>query len=452
MENKIVHGFNGVVYSAGSGNVYQTVDKKATKETVVTADKSNESGELIQWGTDNLFPQNILKAIRKNTIIGPTLKRQAEFAYDEIIYGLEDDEGNFKRVKDDKVEAFFKRTRIHRYAISALRAFYYWYFAVPELVLTKDKKEVYSIRCHRTAHFRFEKQGADGLIKNGYINADWETVTDPTDKKYVTKVPLINPFEDPQMVKSGSDSKFIYPLAYPTEDELFYPLVDWNTARESGWLDVAQSIPKFKKALFKNQITMKYLVQVPSWWWDWKHPGFEKFGEKKRQEVVDMEVDKFEKFMSGEDNAGKSMFVSYVSDPKYQQKYEGWSIEAIDNKLKDGIYIEDSNEASSHLLYALGMDPTIIGAMPGSKLGSGSGSDKRVAFNIYLNTVKAHQDLVLEPLTWIAQYNEWPDYKFKFKNQLESNSDVSPPTQPSKSALTETEEEDTLNEPNQQAS
>jgi hypothetical protein len=451
MAKNFIPGVNDVVYSKGTGNIFQTVEKKALKEPKVSADKSNESGDLIQWGPDNLFPQNILKDIRTNTIIGPTLKRQAEIAYDDIIYGTEDENGNFKRVIDEKVEAFFRRSHINRYSISALRAFYFFYLAVPELILTKDKKEVYSIRCDRTAHFRFMKQNNMGIITHGYMNADWESHSSLEDSEYVTKIPLINIYDDPASLKDGSEFKYIYPLAYPTEDEKFYPLVDWNSARTSGWLDVAQSIPLFKKALFKNQITMKYLIQVPSWWWEWKYPGFEKFGEKLRKETIEFEADKFEKFTKGEDNTGNSLMVTFISDPKYQKEYKGWTVEAIDNKLKDGIYIEDSNEASSHLLYALSMDPTLIGAMPGSKLGSGSGSDKRVAFNIYINTIKPHQDLILEPLPWIGEYNGWTPYKYKFKNQLESNSDVSPATQPSKSALNENEE-DPMTEPNQQAS
>lgn len=449
MEGNLIEGNSlAVVYSKSSGNVYQTVGKsgagKPHTSLLVPDYKSNVLGDIVPWGPDNTFPQRVLKEIRKNTIIGPTLKKQAEFAYDEIIYGIEeevDGEMKFVRKKDPRVEAFFRRSLINRYAISGLRSFYYWYFAVPEIVLTADRSEVYSIRTQKTPHFRFQKQDNQGRINHGYLCADWESVNSENDKQYVSKVPLIDIYADPLELKEGKDFKYIYPLAYPTEDEIFYPLVDWNTARESGWLEVAQSIPKFKKALFKNQITMKYLIQVPSWWWEWKYSGFDQKPDKERREIMDHEVDKFEKFAKGEENAGSSMMVSFVSDPRYNKEYQGWKIEAIDNKIKDGIYIEDSNEASSHLLYALSMDPSIIGSQPGSKLGAGSGSDKRVAFNIYIDTVKAHQDLILEPFRWIAEYNGWEPYIFKFKNALDPATDV----------RAEQASKNPLNEPNQQA-
>ncbi|WP_057935860.1 hypothetical protein [Algoriphagus resistens] len=431
-----------VLYSKATGNVFQTVDSKAHNPIKVPVQKSNATSEIVPWGIDNCFPQRVLREIRKNTIIGPTLQKKAEIAYDEIVYGfekpaVEGGEPTFIRAYDEKVEAFFQRSKIHRYGIESLRNFYHFYFAVPRLIFTADHSEVYSISCYKTAHFRFQKPDKSGFIQNGFVCADWETIQS-TESEYVETIPLIDIYADPEMYKDTNKFKYIYPLAYPTEDEVHYPLVDWNSARESGWLDVAQSIPKFKKALMKNQITLKNLIQVPSWWWEWKHPGFAKMTPEKRKEIMDLEIDNFEKFFKGDDNAGASMMVTFISDPAHQKEYQGWKVEAVDNKIKDGMYIEDSNEASSHLLYALSMDPAIIGSQPGSKLGAGSGSDKRVAFNIYVDTIKAHQDLILEPLTWIGQYNGWPNFKYKFKNSLNASGFAVPP---SKSPMVEPQQQ-----------
>ncbi len=446
MSNLIEGNGLGVVYSKASGNIYQTTQKKAHQFPKVPSDKSNVSSEIVQWGTDNLFPQRVLKEIRKNTIIGPTLKKQAEIAYDEIIYGFDEDDGKgnvrFRRVIDPKVEAFFKRSHIHRYYLEALRNFYFFYFATPRLIFTADRSEVYSLTCYKTSHFRFAKPDKSGHIPNGFICADWETVTS-TKSEYVESLPLIDIYADPEMYREDNKFKYIYPLAYPTEDEIHYPLVDWNGARESGWLEVAQSIPKFKKALMENQISLKNLIQVPSWWWEWRHPGFDKMDDKKRMEIMDLEVDRFEKFAKGDDQAGSSMMVTFISDPKHQKEYQGWKIDAIDNKIKDGLYIEDSNEAASHLLYSLGMDPAIIGSQPGTKMGAGSGSDKRVAFNIYVDTIRAHHHLLLEPLSWIAAYNKWEPYKFKSRNALNASSSAAADLPPSKNPISE---------PSQQAS
>jgi hypothetical protein len=123
--------------------------------------------------------------------------------------------------------------------------------------------------------------------------------------------------------------------------------------------------------------------------------------------------------MAGAENTGNSLMVTFSSNPQLQKEYPGWKITAIDNKIRDGIYIEDSQEASSHLLFALAVDPTLIGSAPGKGMGAGSGSDKQAAFNQYISLCQAHADIILEPLHFIRDYNGWdPRLTFKFKREI----------------------------------
>jgi len=66
----------------------------------------------------------------------------------------------------------------------------------------------------------------------------------------------------------------------------------------------------------------------------------------------------------------------------------------------------------------LDLDPTLVGDSPGKNMGSGSGSDKRVAFNAKVALLNPHRELLLEPLYFIAEYNGWkakyPRLEFKF--------------------------------------
>jgi hypothetical protein len=442
MDN-FIHANNGVVYSKSSTAAYKTGVKVGHTSPILSDQKSDAMGDMVPWGADNLFPQRILKESRKNTIVGTTLDKQARIAYSEIEYGYKKVENGvevFERVIDPKVEAFLRRSKINRFTIAAYRSLYWFYNLFPELRLTADRSEVYSIKLPNTSFCRYGKQNSKGEVESLYICADWETVRGVDDPS-VSKVPVIPIYEDPESIKERKDSwLYIYPISYPTENEVFYSLTDWNSLRLSGWLEVAQAIPQFKKALFENQITIKYIVEVPTWWWNWKYPGFDGFTTEKKQELMDYELDKFETWMKGNDNAGNSMLVTVLSDPQRQIEYKGWDIKPVDNKIKDGIYIEDSNEASSHLLYALGIDPAIIGSQPGTKMGGGGGSDKRVAINIYTENILAHQDIILEVFYWISEYNKWPYNCWRFKNSRAMGTEGTPPSK------------DPLKEPQQQAS
>lgn len=398
----------GVAYSEITSAVV-TTNALPTRPRV-SDENSQLEGKVVPWGDDNLFPQNVLKECRKNTIIGTTLDKQARIAIEGgIAYGnkvLKDGKVVFEEVIDQRVEAFLRRSQATLYQVSAYRNFYWFYNCFPELILSKDRKQIVTLKNQKTAYCRWGAQNSNGVVERCYISAQWEDVL-PSNLKGVAQLPVIDIYADPKELQSGKASNYIYPISYPTEDESFYSLTDWNSLRESGWLEVAQAIPEFKKMLFKNQLNIKYHIEISSHWWNWRYPGFDTFKEKKKKELMALELKNFEEKMKGNDQAGNSIMTSFFSDPAFSKEYAGWRINTIDNKIKDGIYNQDSNEASSHLLYAIGMDSSLIGVQPGAKIGAGSGSDKRVAFNIYSDLIKPHQQIVLAPFHFIAEYNDW---------------------------------------------
>jgi len=294
------------------------------------------------------------------------------------------------------------------------------------LVLSKDRSKIVSIASQRPEYCRYAQQQETGEIKNVLINANWDTGEQGRDKVYTTRVPMINPYNDPVdfLRERKQGYKFIYPVNDPSPGTTFYQEAEWHTAIHSGWFDVAQSVPEFKKHLFENQVTIKYMIEVSTWWWNWKYPGFDEFTTEKKQELMQKELDRFESFMSGKTNSGNSLMVTIKNDPQFTKEFSGWKITPVDNKLKDGIYIEDSQEASSHIMFALGVHPTLIGNTPGTKMGAGSGSDQRVAFNNHILMQKPHQDMILEPLEFIRDYNGWdPNIQFWFRNYFQATLD-----------------------------
>ena len=169
----------------------------------------------------------------------------------------------------------------------------------------------------------------------------------------------------------------------------------------------------------KNQISIKYHVQVPEYYWLFKYENWKTLKAQERKDLMATELATFNNFLQGEDNSGKSIMTVAKFNEIKGELYPGWKIEAIDDKIQDGKYIEDSQEASSQMLYMLGVDGTLIGNAPGKGMGAGSGSDKRIAFNVYISLCTSHQDLILEPLAFIRDYNGWdPALEFRFANTL----------------------------------
>lgn len=392
--------------------------------TIVVPDRP-----VAYWGHDNLFPQNVVRDIEKSTVIGPTLDLKVRALYGGgLVYGHEviDADGNerFVRKKYPEIEAFFRRSNIKRYLLEATSDFYHFYNAFPELLLTADRSQVAAISAQEATFCRWSRQNENtGLTDWCLISGNWEYDLQGLKAKYVK---AINPYWDSvNEVKNDKYFKYIYPISYPTPNKVQYQLAHWNAVRTSGWMDVANYIPEFKSKLFENQISLKYHIRINVDYWKWKYEGeWENFTSEEKIAKRKAELQAIETVLMGQKNAGKTISSPYWVDADGKEHYY-WDIIAIDDKIQNGIYIEDSQEATSHLMFALGVDPVLPGHTPGSKMNNGGGSEKMIAFNIYLSLCEAHRDCILEPLYFIRDYNGWdPELVFKFKNNIVNTVDA----------------------------
>ncbi|MDJ0367289.1 hypothetical protein QMK33_19245 [Hymenobacter sp. H14-R3] len=407
-------------------------------------DKTTASGVLAPWGPGNDFPQVIMAEIGKSTILGPVLDWKTRAVYGKgIIYGKvtgykPDGSEIFQRQKDPLVEAFFKASKMHRYGKEGIQGLMYFANSFPELVISNDRSLITSLCIQDAAFCRYSAQQAGQAVPQWvYISANWPAAQ-PGDS-YTYQVPVLDPYHDPveALRNDRRGFKYIYPLSLPSPGQALYQLAAWNPIRKSGWLDVAQAIPEFKKQLFINQLSIKYLIEVDIRYWEWKYPSWKEKKEGERKSIIAEELDAFERTMSGTAGAGKSIMTVTMPDPQNPGgTIKVFTVTAIDDKIKSGLYVEDSQEASSHIYTSLQVDPTLSGISPGKGMGAGSGSDKRVAFNAFIATHSFHQDLILEVLYFIRDYNGWdPDLEFRFLNPQINTADA--PTEVANSSSTD---------------
>ena len=399
-------------------------DAPAVKHTEPVAFNININDVAI-WGDDNQFPQNVIADADLSTLIGSTIGWKVSalygggFQYGKLKY---DDNGNetFIPVNNDKVvNQWMRMTNINRYLRESLTNYYHFYNAFPKLTKSRDGKTIAMIQNVDASFCRWQKQNqTNGLIENCFVSARWALGGYFGDRQ---TIPVIDPYYDPVYnIKNRSELQFIYPLSYPTPGKTYYSIAPWNTFRTSKWFDVLKSIPIFKESIMDNQATIKYHVEVAEWWWKMKYPEWDSLASTPdvRRALMKKELENFEAIMTGAQNAGKILMSSMKLDTILGKEYSGWKITELGSKIQSGTYIEDSREASSHALYAFEVDGTLIGSTPGNGLGAGSGSDKRVAWNLYVNKMQIHEDLIMEPLYFIRDYNGWDaDYVFRFKKQ-----------------------------------
>jgi hypothetical protein len=382
----------------------------ASKNTI-SVPKDSTTGKWSNWGDDNLFPQNVLTDLEKNSIALRALEKRKNVHFGRGILPYKDIDGEKVFIKDIEVVDFFKINKINYnwpFLIGSLETFAN---AWTEMILNKEKTKINKIYIKDPAYCRWEKMDSNGRINNAFYSADWSNGS-------VERIPIPN--YDPIKIKSNNtyaDGNFVYPVFYRSFNKSYYHLAVWNGVRENSWMQIANNVPALKLAIMKNQMTIKYHIEIPNDYFTSRFPT-PNYTKEQQEAERQKKIDELNDFLTNVENSGKA-FVSFsFFDKNFKTEFPGWKINVIDNKLKDDAYLPDSQAANSEILFALGVDPTLIGGsgIPGgNKIGAGSGSDKREAFwqlNAEMGTYRA---VSLEPLYFIRDFNGWdPEIQFDY--------------------------------------
>jgi len=376
-------------------------------------------GVVAAWGENNLYPQSRMELIEKDTELPSLLDFKARMLVGKGVMVFKHagytDDGQELLVPapndNEDAMAFLMKRSTKRWLREASVDLNHFFNIFPEFITSLRHNIITDIYHQEATDCRWEEMDESGVIRQCWINADWENYK----SRYTVVRPVIEKDAPDVMARMKAaapreNHNFIYPVSYPTPGRKYYQLPHHDGFFESGWYDVAQAIPEFKKYLMQNQMQIKYHVEIDEAWWEKRYPGFFEKPVDEQKQLMNTELQRFNDFLTGAKKAGKTL-MSFMNWDKDAQSHRGyWKITELKDQQKDGKYIEDSREASMHKLRALGLDPTIAGMGPGrDNASAGSGSDKWAAIKMYLAGLHAMRETLLEPLEFIFEYNGWKE-------------------------------------------
>lgn len=413
--------------------------------------------EVAPWGEDNRFPQHISDQLDYCGVAKSALAWKAQALWGQGLYWGKvidyDDKGNeiFKIAKPGEhpdVEQFMRDNgRLYRYFLEFNLDWVTYANCFPELVFSRDGKKVKRLVHQESCDARFKQMDNRGRIQWVYLSKLWGGISDQfvkfnknkalagfkgstlqpriVDNKYVLQrraIDMYNPLEDTKAAVAEGHRNMILPVNFPSTNKTYYQLAYWDGARLSGWLEIAAKIPAMLKAIYKKAFNIKYHIQIPENYWSkrfgaeaWTALKPEEQEEKRRELLAQMD-----KFLSGEENAHKA-FISFFDVDRDGKESGAIKINVIDNKSTVEKDLLASGAANSELLFAMQINPNMIGAgMPGGIYsGNQGGSNIREGFLVYASLLHLERQLILEPLRLIQQYNEWdPDLEWRIKDTV----------------------------------
>lgn len=405
-----------IAYSAEAQAIF---DFKPSKEIFVNKHSpsvvSVGKTKIAPWGEDNLLPNNVVSKVDDNEVVGANILFNIQAAYGNGIVPMKRiKEGNdirYVECDDKEVLAFFEDNDINNFFLEQITDMVYFFNVFPELIVNNKGDKIVSLKSLEALNSRWGIDNGRGITEHYY--ADW--ADNKSKSKAVRTSALDTRFtnDDITTLVEKGERRFVLKLSMPTPGRNYYARPYWYSIFKSGWYDIARLIPTFKKAIIKNNMSVRYIVYISESYWDevCRRDNLGHSDVEKRKEAIDNASKKIIDFLSNESSQGGALLSTAKFTPSgnsvFEDKYI--RIETVDSKMKDGEFIDDTEQANNIMSYALGVHPSLNGATPGKTSGSLGGSDKRELMMIKQATMRPFRDQLLKTLYIIKKFNGWDE-------------------------------------------
>jgi hypothetical protein len=303
-------------------------------------------------------------------------------------------------------------------------------------MLTRDRKKIGRIKRQDMSQVRFGKRNKNtGEIESIFISSNWKEEGSNTAKNnmYIKEVPLLmHNFEIEDLKSRKNELEFAILNQYSLQGRRYYALPSWWPAYK--WIKIAQSIPDMKAAMFKNQMQIKYLIEINETYWTKADDKFSGYTISKKQEIKKKFRDQLNDYLTGANNVYKSIVIDSFFDNIDKKIIPYINITVIDDKYKDGQLLPDSAAADKHIMFSLMFNPALMGANllgDGASGGAGSGSDIREAYLVQIMILEPERRMISKVFNLVKHYNGWDkQIQFRFPNQMLTTMDTGKQTAP----------------------
>lgn len=387
------------------------------------------------WGNSDQLPKDIMCKIDAVPIAKAALKRKREMIFGKgLAYfrknDIQDGDTEVKRAYIPEVEEFLQKNYVTtKYLGAAINEYLMFANSFTEMVFSRDRSKVTNLQLMTAPFCRLSKQNKrtfniDYLLYHAKFVREYGAY--PTDEE-IRLIPLMRLFDEERFLQNLRGWKVAWHSYFPSPGKTYYAVPDWiGLVKEDGWLDVSANVPKIVSSMQKNQVSLKYQINIPMSYFTNRYPEWSNYTAEEREKKIREHDKKIEDYLTGSENWYKSI-THYFTEDEITGKATGKvEIIAIDDKTKSGTWVPDANISDAQIVTGFGLHPSQVGLSTNNRNQGSGGSDQRESFNTAVLLQSLDQEIILEPLNWISKYNNWGvEFVFLHENHTTTNNQES---------------------------
>ena len=346
---------------------------------------------------------------------------------EEDIAELENDYSTWKRTMEG-IQTFMENTDTKLLLLQLACEFHLTGMCFPEVRLSSDvdvqtqswKPKVTGLGFYSCWKSRLERRDKDDRINYLYISNKWlegktaekEDISvlpllDPMSPGYDLKQRLVDIRTENQLKPGKRPTRYVIPVAYPSPGHPYYTQPSWYSIFGGNIYEYASTIISDRAIRRKNSNIIGRVIYVHTGYLEQVFIQRNAQTSEEKQAIFDEIVSEVNAFLRDPENSGESLFAySFIgNDGKEHESYRIVEIPASNKNSADANKTE-LEEVCNILFFAQGLQPSLIGAVPGHS-GSSGGTYQREMLLIKQLLLSPTQSLLLKPFEVVSTINEW---------------------------------------------
>jgi hypothetical protein len=433
----LIHGGTAILRQSGAAVAIKTADGQIYNNSKFTSPPPAllpvTPTDWAPWGSDNCMPSKYSNYFDGTGVLSGGIDIISRIAQGQKIFAAQsaiidgDGKEEFTPINDPEISDFLEENGYSEFTYSQISDGMKTGHTFCQLLANGGRDRINRIRRTDAATCRLGRYGNSGKIDYLYMSYNWGSHGLSFDNDKIKRVPLLDreaPALDP-LINGGPGNlprEFAITSNYPLFGNKYYVAPAWWTVRQ--WCDIAMRVPEMKAYMFNNQMSIKYVITIEDKYWHARWQGWSSFTAEQQESHRESVMQDLDEYLSGNKNAYKSLITgTYIPNGSSEKTIPYIKIEALDDKIKDGKLLPDSAAANSEILFALILNPSLLGVdMPGGMYSGGKGgSNIREAFLAQILIREMERGFALKPLQVVARINGWkkrhPGLTFRFANQ-----------------------------------